>query len=122
MHYRSIEKLVVETVSAVLKLPVDRLDTQRALGSYGLNSLLAMELRNRLETVLERPLSATIAWNYPTIVALTGFLAGDSNATRTSKPVQGAPAASVAWGIADVAGLSDEEAIIALRAGRPKSP
>ena len=38
----------------------------------GLNSLMAIELRNRLETALGRPLSATLAWNYPTIEAIVG--------------------------------------------------
>ena len=38
----------------------------------GLSSLMAMELRNRLERPLARPLSATLAWNYPTVDALVG--------------------------------------------------
>ena len=44
----------------------------------GLTSLMAIELRNRLEAALGRPLSATLAWNHPTIEALIDFLGADA--------------------------------------------
>ena len=58
------------------KITPSRLDPRKALGAMGLSSLMAMELRNRLEAALGRPLSATLAWNYPTIEALVAHLAG----------------------------------------------
>ncbi len=42
-----------------------RIDARKTLGSMGLSSLMAMELRNRLEPHWQRPLSATLAWNHP---------------------------------------------------------
>src|SRR6185295_5175791 len=46
-----------------------------ALGSLGLDSLMGLEIRNRLEASLGLTLSATMAWTYPTLSALTTHLA-----------------------------------------------
>jgi myxalamid-type polyketide synthase MxaE and MxaD len=113
-----VETLVREAVGAVLKVAPARLDPRRALGNMGFNSLMAMELRNRLEASLGRPLSATLAWNYPTVNALVGHLAGDEPAVAT--PAPSAPAAP-AKRIADVAALSDDDAALALRTRRPRA-
>jgi hypothetical protein len=42
----------------------------------GLDSLMGVELRNRLELDLGLRLPATLAWNYPTVDALSTFLLG----------------------------------------------
>jgi acyl transferase domain-containing protein len=112
-----VERIVRESVSRVLRLPAARLDRTRTLGSLGLTSLLAMELRNRLEAGLGRSLPATLAWNYPTVAALVDHLAGGA-------PAQAAPGARTAGGtpapaaadLGAVAELTDEEAALALRA------
>jgi myxalamid-type polyketide synthase MxaE and MxaD len=94
-----------------------RIDPRKPLGAMGLNSLMAMELRNRLEAVLARPLSATLAWNYPTLETLAAFLCGDAPVAGT---VRAAPpaASSAAPVLADVAELSDEDAAQLLRRKR----
>ena len=62
-----------DAVSHVLKIASARIDARKALGNMGLNSLMAIELRNRLEIALGRSLSATLAWNYPTIEAIVDY-------------------------------------------------
>jgi acyl carrier protein len=47
---------------------------QQPLSEIGLDSLMAVELRNVLGTMLGKPLPATIIFDYPTIDALTDFL------------------------------------------------
>jgi myxalamid-type polyketide synthase MxaE and MxaD len=120
---RLLETLVRDAVGRVLKLAPARIDTRKTLGSLGLSSLLAMELRNRLEAALQRPLSATLAWNHPTVEALVAYLAQNGDAPLAVAPTPGAPAAApaatVASSVAAVAVLSDEEAAVALRA-RPR--
>jgi acyl carrier protein len=51
------------------------IDLNVALGSLGLDSLMGLEIRNRLEASLGLTLSATLAWTYPTLAALTVHLA-----------------------------------------------
>lgn len=111
-----LEGVVREAVGQTLKLAAVRIDPRKPFGTMGLGSLLAMELRNRLETALGRPLSATLAWNYPTIEALVAFLAGDT-AGRAVAPTVATPAVGLA-AIGEVAGLSDEEAAQLLRQRR----
>jgi acyl transferase domain-containing protein/acyl carrier protein len=112
-----MEPVVREAVGRVLKLAPARLDPRKALGSMGLNSLMAMELRNRLETALGRPLSATLAWNYPTVEALVTFLCGDAPASAAPVPTAAAvvPAAVT---VDAVAQLSDADAALLLRRKR----
>lgn len=123
---QQIEALVKAAVGQVLKVAPARLDPRKALGAMGLNSLMAMELRNRLEAALGRPLSATLAWNYPTVEAMTDFLAADGAPAAPNAPAPEAPGQPTAVPAADaplqplagLADLSDDEAAQALRAGR----
>ena len=112
-----LEPVVREAVGRVLKLAPSRVDPRKALGSMGLNSLMAMELRNRLETALGRPLSATLAWNYPTVEALVTFLCGDTPATTAPVPTAAA-AVPAAITVDAVAQLSDADAALLLRRKR----
>ena len=113
---RLMEPVVREAIGRVLKLAPARIDARKPLGAMGLNSLMAMELRNRLEAVLARPLSATLAWNYPTLDALAEFLCGDAAPSGAVRPAPTpAPAVPV---LADVAELSDQDAAQLLRRKR----
>jgi acyl carrier protein/NADP-dependent 3-hydroxy acid dehydrogenase YdfG len=110
--------VVKAAVAKVLKIPPSRIDPRKAMGTMGLSSLLAMELRNHLEAELERPLSATLAWNYPTVEALVAYLAG-------AEPAFGSPpikqsSADLPSQIQGVMDLSDEQALAALR-GRERT-
>jgi len=61
----------------ILSLPSQtRIDEDEALHDLGLDSLMAVELRNALVATLERPLSPTVVLDYPTLRTLTGFLLG----------------------------------------------
>ena len=72
-----------EQVAAVLRLSVERVPEDKVLRSLGLDSLMALELRNRLERHLRLKLSATLVWNYPTISALAAHL---ENRLSTTQP------------------------------------
>ncbi len=66
-------------LSALLKLPANRIDPQAALEQYGIDSILAIKLTNQLEETFG-PLSKTLFFEYQTIAELakyfTGFHAG----------------------------------------------
>jgi myxalamid-type polyketide synthase MxaE and MxaD len=128
-----LEERVARHVSSILKLPGGRLDPRKPLGSYGLDSIMAIELRNRLERDVALPLSATLIWNYPTVVALAGLLAGKlapaeseastvvGAATLATAPVSAStidPAQPGERVRLEVETLSDDDALAALRASR----
>jgi myxalamid-type polyketide synthase MxaE and MxaD len=112
----NLNQIVRKAVGAVLKISPSRLDPRKPLGAMGLTSLMAIELRNTLEGALKRPLSATLAWNHPTIEALVEFL--DARPSVASKiPVADEHLADGASRV-DLEGLadfSDAEALAALR-------
>ncbi len=65
------------SVAAVLRLR-DKPDTETGFFDLGMDSLMAVELRNRLERELTpgEPLSSTLAFDHPTVTALAGHLLG----------------------------------------------
>jgi acyl transferase domain-containing protein/acyl carrier protein len=109
-----LESIVRDAATQVLKVVPSRLDSRKALGDMGLNSLMAMELRNRLEASLGRSLSATLAWNYPTVDAIVQYLASDTEAKPAAPSPHGEPLAP-SNSLLELNELSDEEAALALR-------
>ena len=68
---------VADEVRRVLGLDAsDRVDPRRPLNEQGMDSLMAVELRNRLKTslTLERGLPATLVFDYPTVEAIADFV------------------------------------------------
>jgi acyl transferase domain-containing protein/acyl carrier protein len=121
---RAVEKIVRDCVGRVLQISPARLDASRSFGSMGLSSLLAVELRNRLESALGQSLPATLAFNYPTVAALSGHLASEPELAgppaaqgEVRAPARGAAAEH----LLRVAELSDADAALALRASRRRA-
>ena len=73
----AIEHAVRRQVASVLGLPsADRLDPALGLFEMGMDSLMAIELRHGLERTVAESLPSALAFNYPSINALVGFLDG----------------------------------------------
>ncbi len=69
---------VREQVVKVLGLdPAQTPELQQGLTDLGMDSLMAVELSNRLRASLGRTLPSTLAFEYPTIAALTSFIANE---------------------------------------------
>jgi NAD(P)-dependent dehydrogenase (short-subunit alcohol dehydrogenase family)/acyl carrier protein len=101
--------------------PARAIDEHMPLGDLGLDSLLAIELRNTLSAALGRPLPATLLFDHPSIAQLTAALLIDELRISDSGSVPTPPATSQAPSIAtqlvtSVAGLSDEEVELQLAA------
>jgi NADP-dependent 3-hydroxy acid dehydrogenase YdfG/acyl carrier protein len=69
-----LEAHLTEQIAHVLRMSAAELGRDTPLPALGLDSLMALELRNRLELNLGVILSATLIWGYPTIAALAPFL------------------------------------------------
>ncbi len=59
----------------VLKVDESTVDTSVPLAGQGFDSLMALELRRRLERSLELELPATVAFRFPTVEAMVPYLA-----------------------------------------------
>ena len=57
--------------------PSQSLDEHQGLSDLGMDSLMAVELRNRLQQNLDISLPSTLSYDYPTLDALTGYLMKD---------------------------------------------
>jgi acyl carrier protein len=101
---------IEEHVRKVLGMdPGDTLDPRQPLEELGLDSLTAVELRNMLGSALklERNLPATLVFDYPTLNALTDYLAQNLLQTEHKKLVT--KESTEADLVKDIENLSDEE-------------
>jgi acyl carrier protein len=69
------------------------LDPERGLFDLGMDSLTAVELKNRLQTALGRPLPSTLLFDHPNVRKLSNYLAGEvlhwSDTTQDGDDSQG---------------------------------
>jgi myxalamid-type polyketide synthase MxaE and MxaD len=78
------QSFLVEQAADVLRCPLTAIDPTRPLREFGLDSLRALELRNRIQAALGIHLPATIMWRYPVISALSRHI--HELARQTQKP------------------------------------
>jgi acyl carrier protein len=72
-----LQNHVREQVAQVLHCAPAEITPHVPLPSFGIDSLMALEFRNRIEASLGLTLSATLIWKYPTIAELAAHLAGE---------------------------------------------
>ncbi len=83
-----VEDIVRTEVSAIVGMAPERISRVRALQELGVDSLMAVELRNRLEGALGLRLSTTLIWRYPTLRDLSGYLADSLAADAAKEPTK----------------------------------
>jgi acyl transferase domain-containing protein/acyl carrier protein len=103
---------VAEQVAMVLGLPAGEMpEPRQGLFDLGVDSMIAMELRRRLERDFDTTLPATLAFDYPTIDALVRFLHDEVLSLAPSVAPELAPPAppTAPDRPTDLDALSDEE-------------
>lgn len=68
---KRVREVALRTLGLAPDFP---LEPRRGLRDVGLDSLMAVELRNALQRMAERPLPATLLFDHPTVEALSGYL------------------------------------------------
>jgi NAD(P)-dependent dehydrogenase (short-subunit alcohol dehydrogenase family)/acyl carrier protein len=107
----------------VATLGLDRatpIEPQRKLSELGMDSLMAVELRNRLQLSIGRPLPATVGFEYPTLESLSGFIAsqvladgsGDGQPNKADAAAKRAEAEAAM--LEDIQKLSEAEVLASL--------
>lgn len=74
----TIETWLVGRLATCLDAAIDEIDPDAPFDSYGLDSAEAVGLSGELEDWLQRRVSPTLLYDYPTIAALAEHLGGES--------------------------------------------
>lgn len=85
-HFEILQAHVVEQLGQVLRIDPKRIDPNATFVSFGVDSLMSLELRNRLQSSLGLDFRATLLFTYPTTLKLTGFLVEQVKPTPTGDP------------------------------------
>ena len=68
---------LINRVASYLHADPDTIEADKALGDYGLDSVLALNLCTDLESEFGILAEPTVAWDYPTIDDIAGHLSPD---------------------------------------------
>ena len=98
-----------KAVRALGLSPSKQIDPRMPLGELGLDSLLAVELRNTLGGVVGRPLPATLLFDYPTLDTLTDYLLQLLSPAGETAADEGVDLPAKAGLVESIEDLSDEE-------------
>jgi acyl carrier protein len=101
-----IEEHVAACAGDILGLDAASIDRRQPLSEMGMDSLMAVELRNNLRRSIGEPLPATLLFDYPTVIALSRYLA--TEVLDTGEPQRRRQEADVDL-LESIENLSDEE-------------
>ena len=74
---RELREWLTLRVAEYAECPPDAINPDVSLAEYGLDSMYALMLCGDIEDHLGLTVDPTVAWDYSTIAALTGYLDGE---------------------------------------------
>lgn len=115
MRAEAIQSWLATRIAAILELDSASIDPRQPFTYYGLGSIQAVSLTGELEDFLNRKLSPTLAWDYPTIELLANYLAeGTPPIKQAKEPITPIQSSSTF--------VKEPVAIIGLSCRFPKAP
>ena len=111
---RRLETYIQDQIVTVMNLESrDDVDWRRGLFEIGMDSLMALELKNRLQLGLGFPIPSTLAFDHPTVESMGGFLAQEMFAGEGPEEIAIALPSEfeekTAAAVAEIRGLDAEE-------------
>ncbi|WP_316524162.1 polyketide synthase [Kitasatospora brasiliensis] len=103
-----LAELVTDCVAGVTRVPVASVAPDSPMRAMGVDSVMSLELRNRLERRFGLRLAATVIWNYPTVQDLSAFLDERLAPERPAEAPAGSAAAPAEPAPVPGAGASDD--------------
>lgn len=82
----TLRKWLLDNISRRIGLNADDIDPQKPLVLYGVDSATALALAGELSEWLARQFPPTLAYDYPTIDALAGYIAAELHADQPVQP------------------------------------
>jgi len=70
-----IQDWLVAYLAQLLNISSDEIDVTTPFDRFGLSSMTAVQMTGDLEEWLSRPIDPTLPYDYPTVEALSGYLA-----------------------------------------------
>jgi acyl carrier protein len=86
-EYQSIENWISDWLQKNLKVRLDSINPRKAFAEYGMDSVIAVEFAQDLETWLNYTIEPTVVWNYTTPQALAQYLAEATTGESISQTV-----------------------------------
>ncbi|MEO8414897.1 MAG: SDR family NAD(P)-dependent oxidoreductase [Ginsengibacter sp.] len=83
LNLREIQDWLVTHIAELVLITPGTIDIRESFANYGLSSLDAVSLSGDLEVLLGRRLSPTLAYDYPSILTLSRYLAEDTENNKS---------------------------------------
>ncbi|MDB9490477.1 acyl carrier protein [Dolichospermum circinale CS-534/05] len=74
MNQETIENWLLDRLAISLGIDAEKIDLEKSIFAYGLDSSVAVSITGELETWLDLELDPTLLWEYPKISELAKYL------------------------------------------------
>jgi len=72
-----VKDQIKRNIASATKMQLNKIKEDDTFKSYGVDSLLALQIKNKLQKELDVPLNISVIWSYPTVNKLTNFIVNE---------------------------------------------
>ncbi|QQR98564.1 MAG: acyl carrier protein [Sphingobacteriales bacterium] len=74
-----IQQKIKNHISTITKIPVTKLKIDETFKSLGVDSLMALQLKNKIQSDFNITLNVSSVWSYPTVEKYANYLSDELN-------------------------------------------